>query len=80
MPKDVNVDLSTINSNEQISVEYIESDDLKEITISASNLSFNDIDQIIISENSSYVLSAYIIIIAVLITIHMVFLRFIFNN
>ena len=61
-----------------VSIEYINNDQNNEVNLTASTLSFDDIDLSMIIQNSSFLLTPYILIIALLIIVYVVFLRFIF--
>jgi len=61
-----------------ISIEYINNDQNNEVNLTASNLSFDDIELIMTIKNSSSLLTPYILIIALLIIVYVVFLRYVF--
>lgn len=72
--------VSDKNINNLVSIEYHKSDAMKEVSLKASNISFDDINLLVILRKSSSSLAPYIMIIVALIAVYVVFLRFIFKS
>lgn len=65
--------------NEHLSIEYHKTDPMKAVILRASNIGFKDINYSILLKSSSTI-TPYIVIIAILIIVYLVFLRFLFKS